>query len=628
MPSPVSVVVACYPGDADQALRLFRWIAELGRVRAPLLLIASEDCPLNDLQYAANMAFDSVKLELDTDKVISDWSAKEAGPKSAAGPNSLWKRAAWYFYMVDKKNWFWLEPDSVPLTRDWFDVLLAEYQNMDKPFMGALIENQMRTEAHMSGTGFYHHRTPEFMTEAMRAEAVAFDAVDAKKVLAQAHITTRIHDQYRAPGFTSMAEVTARVGPDKVLWHSNKDGSLIPFMRQKLGIMDSRDIQDVIQIVQEHAIDSKVKMVELARNTPVVDIVIKSYPADYPMLNIALESIAKYARMYRRIILLVPPEWSGITLPEELRGRVTYRTVNEQSPGYLWQQRCKLYADEHTDAQYLWFHDSDCVLTRPVDVSELFIAGRPYWLKTPFDQARQDQSVWKPVMEEFTGRTAHWELMRRHNFLVDRTWLSKLREFCRYRHGKELSDHIMGKAVPGTELALTFSEWNCLGHFLHEFQSDLVSWVDTTKDKVPEAYVFQAWSHCEGVEMEQQLEKMKFAAGLTYPIELKRTDEPLSAIMPTAAAEPAEPAKPTVSSAIAFLVEQAQKDGFAKGRILKRLKEAGLVKGGKLKAQPGVQEVTVKEVLERQAEITRNVNISRHISRQIESKLLPKDRVA
>src|SRR6478736_3762103 len=166
---------------------MFNWIAELGRVNAPALLICSKHCNVDQLMSAARMAFTSVVWEEDRSVIISDWSSNKEGPKDASGPNSLWRTAAWYFHLPTLKGpWMWLEPDAIPLCRDWYDVMVAEYRQSQKPFYGAMVQSPNSNDTHMSGCGIYDPRTPSIMTTAMvKGEPydTAFDVADAKKVL-------------------------------------------------------------------------------------------------------------------------------------------------------------------------------------------------------------------------------------------------------------------------------------------------------------------------------------------------------------------------------------------------------------------------------------------------------------
>lgn len=565
-----TVVVACWPGDQDQALRLFAWIAELGRVRAPLLLIASDECDLDELQRQANMAFDSVTLELDVEKVVSDWSSKEAGPKSAAGPNSLWKRAAWYFNLPKPKgSWMFLEPDAVPLVPDWFDILSAEYKQKGMPFMGALVQGPRAADKHMSGVAFYPAATPAIMTEAMQSLAVAFDVADAPRVLEMAHITTRIIDKFRAPPFTSMEDFDARVPKGATLFHACKDGSILPYVRQRLGLVSGPNMNydstwATVRLSPTVAVATIPE--STARElygTPVVDIYIKSWQRDHELLNLLLKSIHKFVTGYRNII--IESENSPVLCwPAGIKDRVRLIECKDEKPGYLYQQKKKLECHQHSDAPYFLWVDSDCCFNRPVDVSEFFVNGKTKWRYTPLDLARPDQSsTWVPVMRKFIGQEPTVELMREHPTLVPRWLLDEVNTFCRYKHGMTIGEYAMAQADPQNDLALNFSEINCAGFFAWTFHHDRFEWVPDDK-ATPCLVQGHTWAGAERIQ--QDIEKYREILGLNESV--------IPTVGPDSLKAPKLEMHLNLDAALELLQAEASKSPLHKARLMKRITAA------------------------------------------------------
>jgi hypothetical protein len=180
--------------------------------------------------------------------------------------------------------------------------------------------------------------------------------------------------------------------------------------------------------------------------------------------------------------------------------------LKDKEPGYLWQQACKLEASKHTDADYILYMDSDCVLTRDIAPSDFMVDGKTKWRVTPFENARDDQSVWIPAMEKFVGKRPTHECMREHPFFVPRWALEEVQKFCSYRHGVTLHDYIMAQADPRNDLALTFSEWNCLGWFLFTHHHDKFEWVED-RDATP--CCWQGHTHAGEGRMREDLAKMR-----------------------------------------------------------------------------------------------------------------------
>lgn len=595
----MTVVVPCHKGDQHQAERLLKWISELGQVEARCVLFCAKDCNHPYLLSLAQCAFkDALWLE-DRENIKSNWSDKTGGATSAAGPNSLFRQIAWYFYLPAKGPWLFLEPDCIPCTRDWYYKLKAEYEQVavpkKKPFMGFRVDpkthpGSLPVPIHMSGVGIYPSETPQLCPDAVRVSDAAFDVVGAKQMVPLMHNTQLLRHHYCAPPMLSTEEVDVRIPPSVVLYHADKTGSSLPFLRQRLG-MEAPE-QSTIKGLSTSPFPKSMVVSSTFHGSvdlsgPVVDIFIKTHAADHDWLEWCLKSIQKYATGFNRIVLMdtdsfcLTNEWFLRSFRnKELPVGVCMVTGGNGQPGYLAQQKEKLYADSHSpNADFILFMDSDCVFTKPVKPQDFIRDRKPIWLKTPFGNAREDQQVWKPIMAKFVGKEPQHEFMRRHPFCLPRWAFEELRNFCRYRHGMELADYIMAQAVPGK--MLTFSEWNCAGFFLHEFHYDKVAWIDTTKDEVPEAMAYQGFTHAGEGRKQEDIAKFREILADDKPIRFcgisgTGTDEVESWPERTV----------TVQEAIEVLVREARKAHVCKGRVLTALKKAGLVKGGKLMELP------------------------------------------
>lgn len=210
-------------------------MAELGRVDAVCNLLCVE--PGNLLALAGEV-FSTVYHLRDYENVQTDWSTGDVHEnRSAAGPNSLFKQAAWHFQTKGVPGWLWLEPDAIPCCKDWLTEIDREYVNSRKAFMGAFVRgvdaNGQPVPDHMSGVGVYHKDTTG-LPKKMWCTHVPFDLVEPKEVNPFAHWTKRIIHSFRAPPFMSMADLDERAPKGTVLYHSCKDGSIIPFLRERI----------------------------------------------------------------------------------------------------------------------------------------------------------------------------------------------------------------------------------------------------------------------------------------------------------------------------------------------------------------------------------------------------------
>lgn len=61
-----------------------------------------------------------------------------------AAPNYMFRTTVNHLAVTGNKNaFFWLEPDNVPVTRDWLTRLYTEYNQAQKPYMGAKERTRM-----------------------------------------------------------------------------------------------------------------------------------------------------------------------------------------------------------------------------------------------------------------------------------------------------------------------------------------------------------------------------------------------------------------------------------------------------------------------------------------------------
>lgn len=574
----ILVALACCTRDADQAVRVLEWTNELGPVPTHLFLFCSAECPVQKLTELGKKSFMSVTWCKDYEDIQSNWHEVGNHLKSAAGPNSLFKQAAWNFYQAGagKHPWFFWEPDAIPCRRDWFRLISDEYLNCGKPFLGYEVTRKTHpgdVGHHMSGVAVYPPNVPELANRAVQPGDTAFDIEGAEQIVPQMHPSRTIFHRYRPPEFETQEDFDSRVPETLAIYHASKTGSIIPFLAKRLGCKSTVSAPQPARVAElVDAPDLKSGEETHAGSTPAsrtVDIFIKTREHDYPWLEWCLKSIAKFTYGFRRTIAQSPNPLPDFDFVESRVRTDQHEHEKDKEPGYLWQQVCKLHADQKIDADFILFMDSDCVFTRNVTPNDFIKDGKPIWQYTPLDQARPDQHVWAPVMEKFLGKKPEHEFMRRHPFIVPRWAFEELRTFCKYRHGKSLEEYIMGQADQSNGLSLVFSEWNCLGFFLWTYHRDKIEWVLDSEAGPP--WVYQGFTHGDEKRKEEDLAKFREILGEDG---IRAEGEP-----PTSCAIPAVSTPVlTESSAIEFLAGQV-KNNFHKANIIKRLKKAWKGKG-------------------------------------------------
>ena len=133
--------------EIPRVLRLLNWIMTLsGQLNRTIYLLPFKGIDISKVRIHAAKAFSDVQEIKDNEGVATDWQQDEK-VRDAAGPNSLFRQAAWYFHFKKELGpWLYLEPDCVPLTKTWDNEIETAYQSCGKPFMGARMKSQTGDE--------------------------------------------------------------------------------------------------------------------------------------------------------------------------------------------------------------------------------------------------------------------------------------------------------------------------------------------------------------------------------------------------------------------------------------------------------------------------------------------------
>ena len=148
-----------------------------------------------------------------------------------------WPRACTHMFARSiehaKDDIFWLEPDCVPMTSDWFKRLDAAYNAAGTVFMGRRVPSGVNHPEHMTGVAFYGKNWRSVAPDLGNPNAGrigAWDVDQAPKTLT-AFTETRLiqHDWIRNKGG---AEVdTSKLEPGIALYHQCKTGFLMKHLR-------------------------------------------------------------------------------------------------------------------------------------------------------------------------------------------------------------------------------------------------------------------------------------------------------------------------------------------------------------------------------------------------------------
>lgn len=225
--------------DAVQAIRVLEWAYQL-RTRCPdmasVQMPVVHFCPNRTPEYlvtrvsalleSLGVAVGEVRVEPQFD--LPD----ERYPRGSVW--GFWHIAQWA--CSEGVDFMLMEPDAIPLTASWWSRIHQEWQDSQWPYIGHIepAHPSGGYPRHMAGCGIYHkdvwrHIDPSRLD-------LAFDVALGEHVVPLAQQSTCIQQVFgntEPPRFRSQMDVDRIIRKDAVLFHRNKDGSLIQLLRER-----------------------------------------------------------------------------------------------------------------------------------------------------------------------------------------------------------------------------------------------------------------------------------------------------------------------------------------------------------------------------------------------------------
>jgi hypothetical protein len=207
----------------------------------------------------------------------------------------------------------------------------------------------------------------------------------------------------------------------------------------------------------------------------IIDIFIKTYHKDFVWLYYCIKSINKYARNFRRIIVVSDND--GNEIPEIIRNimplQVFYTDLPEhiprniyQSLGYLWQQVVKMQWADYTDADAALVIDSDELLCEELSSADLLNNdGNFYWFYRDWETVG-DAICWKKPTSQVLKIEPRYEAMCISGFVFEKNTTKRLIEYIKKLHNVETLLEIFDNNVN------MFSEFNTYGTFIDLIDTD------------------------------------------------------------------------------------------------------------------------------------------------------------
>jgi hypothetical protein len=236
------VVVPFCAADADQAIDLLDFIGQLGGCEhydCLLVVDAAVDwAKALDAMHKANGAFRSVAIST-TKAAVTGWPE---------GANALWLSAAQHCHSAGT-DWLWLEPDAIPLKRGW--LVSIDKLRKGSRYFGCIYPDRNQAAMVMSGIAVYPSDAFLAIGPYIHARpTVAWDVSSAEMVVPSALHTKLIHHFYgekdlaptfveaRTPESPRNAFTLEDIQPEAVIFHRNKDRTLLNILRKKMTLSE------------------------------------------------------------------------------------------------------------------------------------------------------------------------------------------------------------------------------------------------------------------------------------------------------------------------------------------------------------------------------------------------------
>lgn len=219
------LVISISHKDISNAIRLVKWIGFLSSWddlhKETVLLVPSRSVAktmkskMSELADAANTTFGKAFC------FVPDKEDERGWPHS---PNFMFLQALEHVERHFKDDVFWLEPDAIPINRDWFSMIKGEFLEKAVPagktFMG---DHVQFTKPHMSGIGVYGKDWRAVAPMLSESSAAPWDVYANEQIMASAHFTDLIQHVPNAPYIGSLRVLKSGA----VVFHSDKQHRLM-----------------------------------------------------------------------------------------------------------------------------------------------------------------------------------------------------------------------------------------------------------------------------------------------------------------------------------------------------------------------------------------------------------------
>lgn len=222
-----------------------------------------------------------------------------------------------------------------------------------------------------------------------------------------------------------------------------------------------------------------------------IDIFIRTYKKDFPILKYSIISILKFVKSYNNIIITVrDKEFSELisyfekeTFFIENKNKIKIYSVPnfQDNIDYLGQQITKLHADIYSSADYIFYIDSDCIFYDFFDIKTMFTNNKINLIVENWEKLPEIVLIWKYFLNKINLKTPY-EYMRRLPLIYPSIILKNVREFISNKYKTNFVNSCLYiynqiKNELPDKYPLYFSEFNLLGAYSFLYNPEYYNFV-------------------------------------------------------------------------------------------------------------------------------------------------------
>lgn len=478
--------------DWNLAVRWLRWWNQIRDGipnTTPVVVVCSPALTDEEQETLRSTGLESVE-------VVSAGNVVESG--YFGSPNQMFKFGLDYCERKYPEHAIiWAEADTVPITGNWVERVMEEYETCDRPFMGDI--QREGAIPHLTGNAVYHPNwrmlAPSLDALPGPVKEMGWDSQCAHDIVPRAHVSKTIQQIWR-PKLPITAEWMARsVPPTTALFHQCKDGSMIDVLSKSYDMptipldpalcessyeTDRVKFNDISPLgVRAHP------AIELGRGGKRggIEIMIVACKRDIEFLEYLIKSIKRYATGFSGTTLVVPVK--EVKMFHKFAADATITTFDEApGKGMMHHEVMVCRADilcPHADA--VLHVDSDCLFWRPVTPKDYVIDGKYLMVRERYDEIAKrnaNRLIWRDCVKNATGLFPEFETMVRHPNIYPVKLYGRVRDRVERHTKMEFDAYVLSRE---NSFPQGFAEFPTLGAVAIDEMEDLFHFVDYDHEK-------------------------------------------------------------------------------------------------------------------------------------------------